>query len=41
MTGMLRAVLRTVSAVVRYAGRLESFSGEFGAILSRELDSGS
>ncbi len=25
----------------RYAGRLESFSGEFGAILSRELDSGS
>jgi len=25
----------------RYAGRLESFSGEFGAILSRELDQGS
>ena len=24
----------------RYAGRLESFSGEFGAILSRELDNG-
>ena len=24
----------------RYAGRLESFSGEFGAILSRELDTG-
>lgn len=24
----------------RYAGRLESFSGEFGAILSRELDGG-
>ena len=24
----------------RYAGRLESFSGEFGAILSRELDVG-